>query len=266
MTEKQLDLAGLIGEIQSGTSVAFGGGGLQRKPMSAAHAIARTVVSDLEVISFLGGPEVDLLIATKKVRRLHFAFVGFDALGLAPHFRNARENGTLEAVEYSEATMLSALEAAARDLPFLPTRFALGTDLMTVPTSPFKTCTCPFTGEELLAVPALRPDVAIVHANIADRAGNAVILGDAFADSLLVRAAGKAFVTAEKIVDALPPDIARSGAFISRLWVSGVVELPGGTGMTGMYPDRLYDMPTLVAYQKNTMNAEWLQGFVEEIP
>ncbi len=128
----------LVSSIRKDDLIAFGGGGIQRKPVAAAAAIARSKLSDLEVASFLGGPEVDLLIGMGKVRRLHFAFVGFDSFGLAPNFRAARQRGELEIVEYSEGLMMTAYEAAAKRLPFLPSRFGLGTDIVDTPTSPFR--------------------------------------------------------------------------------------------------------------------------------
>lgn len=257
-------MSDLIGQIEPGQSVAFGGGGLQRKPMAAAKAIAASKLEGLDLISYLGGPEVDLLLGLGKGKRLSFAFVGFDAYGLAPNFRQARESGTLEIVEYSEATMLAAFEAGAKRLPFLPTRFGLGTDLMTTPTTPFKVCLCPFTGEELVAVPAIVPDVAIVHVNEADRAGNAVIHSDAYCDPLIARAARKTFVTAERVVEELPSTHTRRSTFISRLWVAGVVEAPGGAGMTALFPDYRFDLPRILEYQKRATDRVWLQSFIAE--
>ena len=254
-----------IASLASGANIAFGGGGIQRKPMAAAHSIARSGLQDLDLVSFLGGPEIDLLIGLGRARRLAFAFVGFDAYGLAPCFRAAREAGTLPIVEYSEATMLAAFEAGAKNLPFLPTRFGLGTDIVTTPTSPFRTFTCPFTGETLLGVPALRPDVAVVHVNMADRSGNAIIHSDAYADTLLVRAADRTILTAEQVVDELPTDQTRRSTFISRLWVSGVIEAPRGAGMTAMFPDYRFDVPRVLDYQKNATNRAWLENLAKEL-
>jgi glutaconate CoA-transferase, subunit A len=262
---KQLTLDDLTASLRPGMQVAFGGGGIQRKPMAAARAIARSGVAGLDLVSFLGGPEVDLLIGLGRASRLSFAFVGFDAYGLAPCFRAAREAGTLPVVEYSEATMLTAFEAGAKALPFLPTRFALGTDIVTTPSSPFKTFQCPFSGETLLGVPALRPELALVHVNVADRSGNAIIDSDAYADTLMVRAARRTVLTAERIVDDLPTDQTRRSTFISRLWVDGVIEAPGGAGMTAMFPDYRFNLPKVLDYQKNAVRKEWLEAMIQEV-
>lgn len=254
----------LIGRIGPEHSIAFGGGGLQRKPMAAAQAIARSALTNLHLITFLGGPEVDLLLGLGKARRLDFGFVGFDAYGLAPNFRKLREAGALEVVEYSEATMLAAFEAGAKRLPFLPTRFGLGTDILKTATSPFRSFACPLTGETLLAVPALIPDIAIVHVNVADRHGNALIASDAYADPLILRAAKQRYLTAERVVEDLPRDASRRNTFISRLWVDGVVEAPGGGGMTAVFPDYRFDLPRVLEYQKRATDRAWLESFVAE--
>lgn len=265
MLDKTLTLEKFTASLKPGMQIAFGGGGIQRKPMAAAAAIARSGLQDIDLVSFLGGPETDLLIGLGRASRLSFAFVGFDAYGLAPCFRAAREAGALPIVEYSEATMLASLEAAAKNLPFLPTRFGLGTDIVTTATSPFKIFACPFTGETLLGAPALKPDVAIIHVNVADRAGNAVIHSDAYADSLMVRAARRTILTAERVVDTLPTDQTRRSTFISRLWVDGVIEAPGGAGMTAMFPEYRFDLPRVLDYQQNATNREWLENMVNEV-
>ena len=262
--DKRLSMEAFVASLAPGVRIAFGGGGIQRKPMAAARAIARSGLTDLDLVSFLGGPEIDLLIGLGRASRLAFAFVGFDAYGLAPCFRAAREAGTLPIVEYSEATMLAAFEAGAKNLPFLPTRFGLGTDIVTTATSPFKTFACPFTGETLLGVPALRPDVAVVHVNVADRQGNAIIHSDAYADSLMVRAARRTVLTAGQVVDELPVDQTRRSTFISRLWVQGVIEAPQGAGMTAMFPDYRFDLPRVLDYQKKATDRAWLEEMIKE--
>ena len=261
-TSKRIEMDQLVSSIRKDDLIAFGGGGIQRKPVAAAAAIARSVLCDLEVASFLGGPEVDLLIGMGKIRRLHFAFVGFDSFGLAPNFRAARQRGDLEIVEYSEGLMMTAYEAAAKRLPFLPSRFGLGTDIVDTPTSPFRQFSCPLSGEQLLAVPPLAPDVAIIHVNEADETGNALIHSDAFADLLLVQAASRVILTAERIVDAIPGERRARSTFVSRLWVDHVVEAPRGGGFSAVFPDYRFDLPQLMDYQKNATDRSWLSQHI----
>lgn len=260
--DKTITIDAFVSELAPGAVIAFGGGGLQRKPMLAASALARSSLTGLDVVSFLGGPEVDLLIGLKKVRRLRFAFVGFDGLGLAPNFRAAREHGELEIVEYSEGLMLAALEAAAKRLPFLPSRFGLGTDVLNTATTPLVTFNCPVTGELLVAVPALTPDVAVIHVNEADVKGNALIHSDAFADTLLAQAARRVVLTAERVVDALPAEHSGRSTFISRLWVDAVIEAPGGGGVSAVYPNYRFDLPRILNYQEQPASAAALDSFM----
>ncbi len=263
--DKRMSMSELVAEIADDQLVTFGGGGLQRKPMAAVKAIAASSIERLRLAMFLGGPDADLVIGMGKAAWMSFAYVGFDLLGLAPNFRKVREAGTLPVVEYSEATAIAAFEAAAKNLPFLPTRFGLGTDIETTPTSPFKTMACPFTGAMLLAVPATRPDIAILHVNEADRSGNGVILGDAYIDPVIARASRKVFLTAERIVDDLPRgNPGRRATFISRLWVAGVCEAPGGGGFTGVFPDYPANFEAALDYQAHATDRAWLQAFVTQ--
>ena len=264
--DKRRTFDDLVERVRGVDSLSFGGGGLVRKPMSAAAAIGISDVPSKSVKSLLGGAEVDLLIGTGKVRDLHFAFIGMDSVGLAPNFRKARESGALPIVEGSEYLVLAALEASARGVSFLPTKSGLGTDILTRPGTPYKVFDCPLTGEKLVAAPAMRPDLAVIHVNVADRRGNAVIYGEIFADYLLARAAAAVWVTAETVVDELPPmDQRPHGTFISRLFVEGVIESPGGADFTGIYPEYPIDIARAEAYRDNATTASWLRDYASEL-
>lgn len=260
--DKRIKLDDIVSAISSGSFVAFGGGGLQRKPMTVTKAIARSDISGLDVFAFLGGPEVDLLLGVGKIASLHFSFIGFDSFGLAPNFRKARETAGLKAFEYSEGTAIAGVEAGAKRIPFMPTRYGLGTDLLRTPTTKMRTFACPVSGETLVAVPAIRPDIAIIHVNEADRGGNGLILGDPFIDPLLSRAATKVFLTAERIVDSIIPS-SRTGraTVIPRFSVTGVCEAPGGAGFTGMFPDYPFNAGATGNYLKNANDNAWLRNF-----
>lgn len=258
MTDKLTSIEDVVASLADGDTLAFGGGGLDRKPLAAAKAVGRSPLRDLGLVAFLGGPEVDLLIGLGKAARVHFAYVGLDTLGMAPNFRHAREHGDIEAVEASESLVLTGLEAAAKRLPFLPSRSGLGADLLSLSNTPFRRFACPITGADLVAVPALAPDVAFIHANEADRAGNAAIHGDAYADHLLARAAKRVYVTAERIVERVDA----TGTFVSRLWVTGVCDEPGGADFTSVYPKRRLDRRGAAEYAARAGNADWLRGYV----
>ncbi|MFD9204320.1 CoA transferase subunit A, partial [Streptomyces anthocyanicus] len=179
------------------------------------------------------------------IRKLVAPFATLDSIPLEPHFRAARESGSLELMEIDEAMFMWGLRAAAHRLPFLPVRAGIGSDVMRVNPG-LRTVTSPYedesTGvrETFVAMPALRLDAALVHVNRADRAGNGQYLGpDPYFDDLFCEAAQAAYVSCERIVDtaeltkAAPPQT----LLIKRLSVNGVVEAPGGAHFTSCAPD-----------------------------
>lgn len=258
---KLVSLPEMVGRVDTGTVLSFGGGGTVRKPMAATCALA-DAGKEVELTVFLAGPETDLLIGMGTVRSLQFAYVGLDGLGLAPNFRKGRESGQLSVIEASEQMYIAGVEATLRGVPFMPTRSGRGVQLMEVPGTPYKRFDCPLTGEELTAVPPIRPDVLFLHVNEADRHGNLRISGDCFLDPQLARAAKEVYATAERVVDRLGPDIGARETTISRLWVSGVCELPGGAGFTSLFPDYMLDLDQATEYASNAADPTWLAEFL----
>ena len=262
MTEDQV-----VAELRSGMTIGIGGWGSRRKPMSLVRAILRSDLRDLTVVSY-GGPDVGLLCAAGKAKRLVYGFVSLDSIPLEPHFQQARQSGAVEATEWDEGMLQWGLYAAALRLPFLPTRAGLGSDVMK--NNPFlKTVTSPYAdGEELLAVPALNLDAAFVHLNRADERGNAQFLGpDLYFDDLFLGAAetGRRFVSVEKVV---PTDeLVAGGSFhtlkINRSMVDGVIEAPNGAHFTNCQPDYERDEAFQKDYAKAAGDPEAWQAFVD---
>jgi acyl CoA:acetate/3-ketoacid CoA transferase alpha subunit len=239
LPDKTMTLEDLPGELASGMTIGIGGWGSRRKPMAAVRAILRSDITDLTVVSY-GGPDIGLLCAAGKVRRYVSAFATLDSIPLEPHFRAARQNGAIAFTELDEGMFYFGLLAAAHRLPFLPTRAGLGSDLLRL-NPELRTVRSPYgDGEELVAAPALRVDAAIVHINRADRFGNGAYLGpDPYFDDLFCKAADRAYVTCEQIVDTA--DLAKTcppqALFISRATTHGVIEAPGGAHFTSCVPD-----------------------------
>jgi glutaconate CoA-transferase subunit A len=227
-----------VGRLRSGMTIGIGGWGSRRKPMSLIRAILRSGLAGLTVVSY-GGPDVGLLCAAGKVNKLVFGFVSLDSIPLDPHFRAARQQGRIEVAEYDEGMLRLGLQAAATRLPFLPTRAGLGSLVAT--TNPgLRTVTDPYGGEELIAMPALRLDAALVHMNRADERGNAQFLGpDPYFDDLFCAAADAAYVSCERVVPTaqLTATAPASTIAISRVHVSGVIEARGGAHFTSCVPD-----------------------------
>jgi glutaconate CoA-transferase subunit A len=263
MTDKRRTAADVVAEIRDGMTVGIGGWGARRKPMALVRALCASSVRDLTVVSY-GGPDVGLLIAAGKIRRLVYGFVSLDSIPLEPWFRAAREAGTIEAVELDEGMLQWGLRAAGYRVPFLPARAGLGSDVLKWNPA-LRTVRSPYDdGEELVAVPALPLDVALVHVNRADARGNGQILGpDPYFDDLFLMAARRRFVSCEQIVpsfaDALLPTLA-----LSRMWVDGVVEAPRGAHFTSCEPDYGRDEECLRAYAAAARDPERWRAFLEE--
>jgi glutaconate CoA-transferase subunit A len=229
----------MVSSLTSGMTVGIGGWGSRRKPMALVRALARSPLRDLTVVSF-GGPDVGLLCAAGKIRRLVFGFVSLDSIPLEPHFRAARQAGAVQAMELDEGMVSAGLRAAAQRLPFLPVRAGLGSDVLRVNPS-LRTVSSPYEdAEELVAVPALRLDAALVHVNRADAAGNGQLLGpDPYFDDLFCLAADRAYLSCERLVPTA--GFAAEGPVqtlrIHRYMTAGVVEAPGGARFTSCEPD-----------------------------
>ncbi len=197
--DKRVTQDEVVAELPDGMTIGIGGWASRRKPMSLVRAIVRSPLKDLTVVSY-GGPDIGLLCAAGKVRKAVYGFVSLDTIPLEPHFRIARQTGTVEAMELDEGMLLLGLQAAAWRLPFLPTRAGLGSDLLRVMPE-IKTVRSPYPGpdggegEELVAMPALELDVALIHMNRADQGGNGQFLGpDLYMDDLMAMAATKTFL------------------------------------------------------------------------
>jgi glutaconate CoA-transferase, subunit A len=233
MTEREV-----VAELRSGMTIGIGGWGSRRKPMSLVRAILRSDLTDLTIVSY-GGPDVGLLCAAGKVKRLIYGFVSLDSIPLEPHFQAARQGGTIEVNEYDEGMLQLGLYAAATRVPFLPTRSGLGSDVMRV-NPQLRTVVSPYgDGEELLAMPAIPLDAALVHLNRADASGNAQYLGpDLYFDDLYCMAAERAYVSCERIVATEELGAAGFATLrVSRWMVAGVVEAPNGAHFTSCDPD-----------------------------
>ena len=211
MSDKRVSVDDVVGELRSGMTIGIGGWGSRRKPMAVVRAICRSDLTDLTLVAY-GGPDVGLLCATGKVRKVVCGFVTLDSIPLDPHWRAARQHGRVEVMEVDEGMFFLGLQAAAWRVPFLPTRAGLGSDVLTVNPdlrlvrSPYGTAS-PLLADpadadvELVAMPALRLDAAVVHTNRADAAGNGQILSpDPFFDALFLGAAERRFITTEQVV------------------------------------------------------------------
>ncbi len=248
MTDKTMTADEVVSRLSSGMTIGIGGWGSRRKPMALVRALLRSRITDLTVVSY-GGPDVGLLAAAGRIRKLVAAFATLDSIPLEPHFRAARQRGGLELTEVDEAMFMWGLHAAANRLPFLPVRAGIGSDVMRVNPG-LRTVRSPYAdGEEFVAMPALRMDAALVHLNRADRSGNGQYLGpDPYFDDLFCEAADTAYVSCERLVETaeLTARAAPQTLLVKRHSVTGVVETPNGAHFTSCVPD----YPRDEAFQK----------------
>ncbi|MDQ4007927.1 MAG: acyl CoA--acetate/3-ketoacid CoA transferase subunit alpha [Actinomycetota bacterium] len=257
----------VVTELRDGMTIGIGGWGSRRKPMALVRAVLRSGLRDLTLVSY-GGPDVGLLCAAGKVRKVVYGFVSLDTIPLEPHFRAARENASVEVLELDEGMLQAGLRAAAQRLPFLPIRAGLGSAVLeTAGGKELRTVRSPYDdGEELVAMPALHLDAALVHLNRADRRGNAQYLGpDPYFDDLYCLAAERRYVSCEQVVDTaeLTKDAPPQSLLLHRMMVDGVVETPLGAHFTSCVPDYDRDEAFQKAYAAAAADPDAWRAFDE---
>jgi glutaconate CoA-transferase subunit A len=198
-------------------------------PFAAGHEVIRQRRRDLTLVRMTPDLIYDQLIGAGCARKLVFSWGGNPGVGSLHRFRDAVEHGwpnPVEIEEHSHAGMANRYVAGASGLPFAVLRGYAGTGLVEQ-TDTIKPVTCPFTGETLMAVAALNPDVAVIHAQQADRSGNVQLWGIVGVQKEAILSAERSIVTVEEIVDTLEP---RPGAVVLPSWtVSCVAHVPGGS-------------------------------------
>lgn len=261
---KQMTVDQVVKQIKNGDSIVIGGWGLVRKPLGLVRAIAQSNLKDLTIIG-LAGMDLDMLVAAGKVKKAITGFVAFEGgEGRAVAYDDARKNQTIEYEELSEYLLIAGLKAASERLPFYPTRSGLGTDILTM-NPQIKTFKAPYTGEKLVAMPALHADVALIHANEASTEGYATIKGDRLWDHIMIRAADKVFVSAERVVtrQELQKDVANIKVLTP--WVTGVVEMPNGARPGTLFPDYIDPANrTIKAYMDAALDPKKFKDYLAE--
>lgn len=224
---KLMDLTAAAALVKDGDTVAFGGNVLYRSPIGAAKELARQGRKDLHLVKTAIAYEADLLCAAGAVSKVTAGFVGYEGeFGLCRWYRRGVESGAVRAAENACYSVITAWRAAIYGVPFLPIRGMKGSDLLDA--VGFASVQCPYTGEDLVAIRAIAPDVAFLHVQKADEEGNGCIIGPSYEDLVIARAAKKLILTAEEIVpgDFFAQDPHR--ADIPAVLTTGVVCLPGG--------------------------------------
>ena len=246
MIDKRITFSEAIQWIPNGGTLGLGGMTNYRRPVAFCKELVKHFQEigepgELTLLAFTAGYESDLLVGSGMISAVRSCYFGLEIFGLAPMFTHLANRGKIKVIEETEASLALGLRATLGGIGFLPARAWLGTDLLKLRPD-VKTITDPYTGEELVAFPAVKPDVAVIHAIKADREGNAIIGTNKGVDEELTLAADKVIVTAEEIVDQLDQ------ADLVMQFVDGVIHAPQGALPTSCHPLYQIDGDALLSY------------------
>lgn len=227
-TSKVCTIEDAIKSIPDGSTIAIGGVHMHNSSMVAIRELIRQEKRDLEIIGSISlGIQIDMLIGAHSIRKVTCPFVGLEIFGLAPNYRRAVEAETIEVVECCEMYTSFGLRAGANDLPFMPLPYGYEwTDLPKV-NSNYRRIKDPYGGPDIYTVPALKPDVALIHTQLADAYGNGQPLGPVCVDDIIALASERVILTCDTIVEEEPEE----GVDVMRITLPGflvshVVQLP----------------------------------------
>ncbi len=248
--------------IHDGDYIAVGGFGMIRIPTAVLHEIVRQKKKNLGFAGHTSTHDCEILAAGECFNRCDIAYViGLEAFGIPKQTRKYFET-KVETTEWTNAAMSWRLKAAAMGLSFLPVRTMLGTD--TGKYSAAKEINCPFTGKKYFAVPALYPDVAVIHVHEADIYGNSHIRGIIVSDVDLAKASKKVIVTTERIV---PTEFFRNEpekTTIPFYLVDAVIEVPFGSYPGNMPYEYFLDVEHIKEWLKAEGDPEQYKAFIEK--
>jgi len=265
---KQMTLKEAINTyVKDGTSLTFGGF-IGRDSVAAAREIIRQDKKDLIVIDDSKTDVMDLLLGAGCVARWEGAYLGYGAIGLGQNIRRAiekREPRPVDFEDWSNAGMSMRFLAGALNIPFIPFKSMLGTDIIEY-NKKIKVTEDPYGGEQVALLPAAHPEVAIIHVHKADAMGNAQIMGFIGNDENKARAAKNTIITCEEIVST--EEIRQNGNYtmVPFYCVDAVVHLPFGVHPQSCYGSYAYDVLFCCEYYEKTKTREgfleWLDNYV----
>jgi len=255
-----------VSHINNGDIVAIGGNLSAREPMALIREMIRQGKRELHSIGGAHGIDIDLMCAGGILSKVQNSYVGFEAdFGLAPNYRRMVEQGVVTPKDTDCVSVLTHLRASVYGVPFMPMVLVKGTDILKL-NPEIKTMACPYTGEKVSILPAIKPDCAIIHAHKADKKGNIKLSPPYFADLLIVEAAKNTIVSVEEIVSEEEMD--KIGANIPYYEITAVVEVPFGAHPTSCYPNYSYDREHVAEYIRisnqgaDTFKTQYLEKYV----
>lgn len=261
MVNKVIPIVDAVALVETGMMLALGGMTLYRRPVAFTRALLHhhrqnATPHKLTLLAFTAGVESDMLVGAGLVKRIRSCYFGLEIFGLAPMFTYFANRGNIEILEETEASLAFGLRAQMAGTGFMPGRGWLGTDLPQLRPD-VRTITDPYSGEELMAFPAIQPDIAVIHALAADIEGNAKIGNNHGIDIELALTASRVVITAEEIV----PQLER--ADIVAPFVHAVVHTPNGAHPTSCHPLYPLDGEWILNYIDQVSDPETLQSFLK---
>jgi len=246
ISNKVISLEAAVSLINNGDKTALGGALSLREPISLVREIIRQNIQDLHIIGNAHGIDVDMLCGAGSIGTAEVTYVGFEFdFGIALNYRKVCESGQVKVLENNCVTLLNQLRASAFGLSYVAQKSFAGSEIIKLHPE-FKVMESPFNGENVVLVPPMRPDVALIHAQYADTLGNIRIEEPFASDIILARASEKVIVSAEKIISteemiSLKPNI-------PYFEITAVVEAPYGAHPTSCYPNYAYDREHMAEY------------------
>ncbi len=262
--DKRASVEQLVERIPDGATVALGGLSMNSAPMAYVREIVRQEKRDLTVVAIVAGMSVDWLIAGGCVKKVVSGLVSFEGLGLAPMFRMGVQSGSVEVEEYSEDLLICRLRAQAWNLPFVPTKAGLGTDLIPLheQIGTIREEVDQATGEHYVACTRLPIDVALVHAHSADELGNVRVDPKLiWMDNEIVNAAERTFVSVERYVDHADVVAEPHRTTYPQFMVSGVSLAEVGAYPSSCFPEYRHHTEFFQAYSAAAADPEEFARF-----
>jgi len=245
---KLTSISEAIALIKDGDMIAVGGNLSAREPMALIREMIRQGKRNLHTVGGAHGIDIDLMCGGGIVGTVQNSFVGFEGdFGLAPNYRRMVEQGTVRAKETDCVAMMMQLRASVFGVPFMPMGPVRGTDVLKF-NPEVKIMECPYTGESINLLPAIKPDFALIHAHKADSKGNVKLSAPYFADPLFVEASKNVIVSVEEIVS--EEGLKELGATLPYYEITAVVEIPYGAHPTSCYPYYSYDRKHISEYTR----------------
>ena len=250
-TSKVIPLAELTGLVTDGASIALGGSFLHRGPFAFVRELIRQRRSALEIVKQSPGYDIDILCRAGSVARVRAGIVAMEGhLGLAPAYRRAVEEQRIELEEHACMTLTAGLRAAAYGVPFQPVGGVHGSDLPAL--NRWASIPDPYgSGKDVWVIPAIRPDIAVIHVNEADEQGDARVYGTTHWDRILSRAAGRVFVVAETLVPVAAFRERPELTLIPGFMVEAVAVVPNGAWPGSCWPLYEVDYPAVETYMQS---------------